>query len=79
MCEVCHRNEGRRAPQHKRYTKQAPRYWPPPARLESRLPAQIGHQLALGMRGEFAASEQPEGRGLMLEQGPAAPVIEGPD
>ena len=44
-----------------------------------RLPTQIGHQSAFGMRGEFAALEQPEGRGMMLEQGAAAPAIEGPD
>ena len=44
-----------------------------------RLPTQIGHQPAFGMRGEFAAPEQPEGRGMMLEQGTAAPAIEGPD
>ncbi len=41
--------------------------------------AHIGDEPALGMRGEFAASEQPQRRRLMLKQGSPAPAIEGPD
>src|SRR5207247_509448 len=33
---------------------------------------------AFGMRDEFGASEQPECRGMVLEQGPATPAIECP-
>ena len=44
-----------------------------------RFPAKIGHEPAFGMRGEFAASEQPECRGMVLEQGPGTPAIERPD
>ena len=42
-------------------------------------PAKISDQPAFRMRGEFAASEQPERRRMMLEQGPATPAIECPD
>ena len=42
-------------------------------------PAQISDQPAFRMRGGFAASEQPERRRMMLEQGPPAPAIERPD
>jgi hypothetical protein len=44
-----------------------------------RLPAKIGHQSAFCVRDEFAASEQPKCRGVVLEQGPATPAIECPD
>ncbi len=43
------------------------------------LAAHIGNEPALGMRGEFAASEQPESCCVVLEQGPVAPAIERPD
>jgi hypothetical protein len=42
-------------------------------------PAKIGHEPALGMGGEHGASEQPECRLMMLEQGPGAPAIERSD
>ena len=44
-----------------------------------RFPTKIGHEPAFGMQREFAASEQPECRGMVLEQGPATPAIERPD
>ena len=44
-----------------------------------RFPTKIGHQPAFRMGAEFAASEQPECRGMMLEQSPATPAIECPD
>src|SRR5690349_1480470 len=44
-----------------------------------RLPAKIGHQSAFRVRGEFAASEQPECRSVVLEQGSRTPAIERPD
>src|SRR6516162_849937 len=44
-----------------------------------RLPAKIGHQSAFCVRDEFAASEQPKRRGVVLEQGPVTPAIECPD
>lgn len=44
-----------------------------------RLPAKIGHQSAFRVQGEFAASEQPECRGMVLEQGSRTPAIERPD
>jgi hypothetical protein len=44
-----------------------------------RLLAKIGHQSAFRVRGEFAASEQPECRGVVLEQGSRTPAIERPD
>jgi hypothetical protein len=42
-------------------------------------PAQISDEPAFRVRGEFAASEQPERRRVMLKQGPSAPAIERPD
>jgi hypothetical protein len=42
-------------------------------------PAQISDEPAFRMRGEFAASEQPQRRRMMLKQGPPASPIEGPD
>jgi hypothetical protein len=42
-------------------------------------PAKISDQPTFRMWGEFAASEQPQRRRMMLEQGPPAPPIEGPD
>ena len=41
--------------------------------------AHIGDESALSMRGEFTASEQPECRRMVLEQGSPAPAIEGSD
>src|SRR5271169_7072973 len=44
-----------------------------------RFPTKIGHEPAFGMQREFAAFEQPECRGMVLEQGPATPTVERPD
>jgi hypothetical protein len=44
-----------------------------------RFPTNISDKPTFRMRGEFAASEQPERRGMMLKQGAAAPAIECPD
>ena len=43
-----------------------------------RLPAEIGHEPAFGMRGELGAAKRPERRRLMVEQRAAA-AIEGAD
>ena len=40
-----------------------------------RFPANISDKPTFRMRGEFAASEQPERRGMMLKQRAAAPAI----
>ena len=44
-----------------------------------RFPTKISDKPTFRMRGEFAASEQPERRGMMLKQRASAPAIEGPD
>ena len=41
-----------------------------------RFPTKIGHQPAFGMQREFAAFEQPECRGIGLEQSPETPTVE---